>query len=59
VVVSNSIRNTPNEMRRMTAIRRREYDSSLKANAAIRTKIRVEDLHIAAGQSGNHPEDIL
>ena len=52
VVVSNNIRNTPNEMRRMTAIRRREYDSSLNANAAMRTKIKVEDLHMAAGQPG-------
>jgi hypothetical protein len=34
----------------MTAIRRREYDSSLNANAAMRTKIKVEDLHIAGRQ---------
>ena len=47
VVVSNNMRNTPNVMSEMTAMRRREYDSSLNANAAMRTKMRVEDLHIA------------
>lgn len=47
VVVSNNMRKTPNDMRVITAIRRKEYDSSLNANAAMRTKIRVEDLHIA------------
>jgi hypothetical protein len=50
VVVSNNIKNTPKEMSDMTAMRRREYDSSLNANAAMRTKIKVEDLHIAGRQ---------
>lgn len=50
-VVLKTIRKTPKEIREMTEINRREYFSRWKRKAKIRTKIRVEDLHMAEATS--------
>jgi hypothetical protein len=46
-----TMRSTPPKMRVMTATRRREKDSSLKAKAKMRTKMREEDLTMAGRES--------
>jgi hypothetical protein len=46
-VVLKTMRKTPNEMRVMTPTRRREYLSRWNMKAKPRTKMRVEDLHMA------------
>ena len=47
-VVLKTMRKTPNEMSEMTEMSRKEYFSRWKRKAKKRTKIRVEDLHMAA-----------
>jgi len=46
-VVLKTMRKTPNEIREMTEISRREYFSRWKRKAKMRTKMSVEDLHMA------------
>jgi len=52
-VVLKTMRKTPNEIREMTEISRREYFSRWKRKAKRRTKMRVDDLHIAAWRSAS------
>lgn len=46
-VVSRTMRKTPKVMREMTRMSRSEYFSRRKRKANMRTKMRVEDLHMA------------
>lgn len=55
-VVLKTMRNTPNEMRDMTETSRIENFSRWKRKAKKRTKMRVEDLHMAAAKVNPAPD---